>query len=341
MKTNRLVGLIVVVLLALSLGFVTWQAFRNKGAGECRPAPSVDAGSVKINMVRLDHIIENVKDTSQLRSLLDQHPLFFEYFMQRSQLPDDSIIVNDLKRLKTDRYIDTMYADVQRGFGDLKDQKAELEHAFAYLKHYYPQHPVPALYTIVSGFSTDLFASDSIVVWGLESYLGDSGHYQPPMIPRYISYRMRKPYLVPSTMLMVSNRYNQNDMLDNTMLKEMIQWGKAYYFVEQMMPCVPDSIIIGYTAKQADGSRENLRTIWSHFTKNRLFYETNHMNINRYIGERPAVQEIGRDAPGRIGRYLGWQIVRAYAATTGASLPEIMAEKDAKKILNESKFRPE
>ena len=60
----------------------------------------------------------------------------------------------------------------------------------------------------------------------------------------------------------------------------------------------------------------------------------------KFLGERPNVYEIGDKCPGRIGRWLGWQIVEAYAEETGASVQAIMSEKDASKILRMSKYKP-
>ena len=51
--------------------------------------------------------------------------------------------------------------------------------------------------------------------------------------------------------------------------------------------------------------------------------------------------EIGQQAPGRIGAWVGWQIVRAYMQENPAvTLAQLLAEEDAQKILNGSKYKP-
>ncbi len=37
----------------------------------------------------------------------------------------------------------------------------------------------------------------------------------------------------------------------------MIAYGKAYYFAKHMIPCLPDSVFIGYTSDEIKGAREN------------------------------------------------------------------------------------
>ena len=57
--------------------------------------------------------------------------------------------------------------------------------------------------------------------------------------------------------------------------------------------------------------------------------------------ERPNVFEIGNKCPGRIGAWLGWEIVNEYSKNNNAlSLQEIMANPDAQDILNKAKYNP-
>ena len=48
--------------------------------------------------------------------------------------------------------------------------------------------------------------------------------------------------------------------------------------------------------------------------------------------------EIDNESPGRIGRYMGWQMVKAYAENTGASLAEILS-KPAAELYQQSKYK--
>ncbi|MDX5479987.1 MAG: gliding motility lipoprotein GldB, partial [Cyclobacteriaceae bacterium] len=74
--------------------------------------------------------------------------------------------------------------------------------------------------------------------------------------------------------------------------------------------------------------------------ENDLLFKTNPFEIRKYIGEAPTTDEISPDAPGRIGRWLGWNIVDDYRFNNQLSLPELMLEADTEKIFRRSGYKP-
>jgi gliding motility-associated lipoprotein GldB len=310
-----------------------------KKSTECIDSPNVNSISANVNIIRLDQELKALSTKEEIELFLNKYPLFSEIFLQRSQLPHDSIIINDLYHLVKDAYIDTLYQDAQTVFKDLTPIKQELEQAFRYVKYYYPDFKEPVVYTMISGFSNDLFVSDSVIVIGLDYFMGDEGKYRP-QVPNYILRRYRKEFIVPSIILMLSEKYNKTNLIDRSMMAEMVYYGKSYYFTKNMLPCTPDSLIIGFTQSEIEETRENEEKVWTHFVQNNLLFTTNHFEVNRYIGERPAVAEIGEKAPGRIGRWVGWQIVKQYADRTSKALPEVMKETETRQIFEQSKYRP-
>jgi gliding motility-associated lipoprotein GldB len=306
---------------------------------ECIESPNVNSISANVNIIRLDQELKALSTKEEIELFLNKYPLFSETFLQRSQLPHDSVIINDLYHLVKDAYIDTLYQDAQTAFKDLTPIKQDLEQAFRYVKYYYPDFKEPVVYTMISGFSNDLFVSDSVIVIGLDYFMGDEGRYRP-QVPNYILRRYKKEYIVPSIILMLSEKYNKTNLLDRSMMAEMVYYGKSYFFTKNMLPCTPDSLIIGFTQSEIEQTRANEERVWSHFVQSNLLFTTNHFEINRYIGERPAVVEIGEKAPGRIGRWVGWQIVKEYADRTDKTLPEVMKETETRKIFEQSKYRP-
>ena len=108
-----------------------------------------------------------------------------------------------------------------------------------------------------------------------------------------------------------------------------------------MMPCKADSVIIWYTQKEITGSRNNIDIIWTHFIENELLYETNHMVKKKYIDDRPKTYEIGDEAPGRIGTWLGWQIINTYMQENpNVTMPQMMMNDNPQELFKASKFKP-
>ncbi len=309
--------------------------------GEERP-PDVSHIQISFDVTRWDKEIFQLKEKADIGRFLQQNPLFAGEVLHTDQYPHDSLAVNYLYNFLTNPGSRVLQEEIESVFGDLKDLQQEFEEAFKYLRFYYPEAPMPKIYTVITGFAgTDLLVSDSAVVIGLEYYLGDSASYRPLEFPEYILKRYQPHNIVPSVFLLLSGKYNQTPYEDQTMLAEMIYYGKAYYFTEKMIPNTPDSIIIGYTAEDMVNISDNQDLIWAHFVENQLLYESSHFVKKKYMDERPKTLEIGNKCPGRIGEWLGWEIVARYMdENPQENLENLMANQNVQEIFRQSKYKP-
>jgi hypothetical protein len=299
--------------------------------------------NVDIQLTRLENVILEADTREKLIPIINEHPVVAEVFLKRNQYPNDSLMVAVLAQRFANPFIDTLQMEVNRIFGDLTDLKAELQLGFSNLNFYYPETTVPHVKTVATGLEHDLFVSDTLIIIGLDYFLGEGAKFRPLGLYSYMLKRYSPETIVPSVMLLygISPRFNQTALGDKTMLADMISYGKAYYFAKHMLPCVPDSTLISYTTEEITGVYENEKTVWTHFVEKDLLFETNHEIKKKYIEERPKTFEIGEKAPGRIGTWLGWQIVRAYMERhPETTLPELMAITDPRLILEESNYTP-
>ena len=329
-------------ILGYCLLFTFWSCEKKS----CREDEGSVSPSEPLKIIRLEDSLAALKDTHQTRLLLRRHPLFSEKYLNWSRLPGDSILINDIFRIAKSPFNDTLRMDVKREFPDLNFLQEDLSNFFNHTRYYYTNFHDPVIYTLTAGYGVDMDVKDSVVVIGLEYFLSDSARYIPRdpvsgmVIPTYIRKRMKKPFILPSLAMVVADRYCKNDVLDNSMLGEMLKWGRIYYFMEKTLPCMPDSILCGYSAAETEEVQNNLKAIWAHFSEQQLFFSTNLFLIRKYCDERPNVVEIGEKCPGRIGRWLGWQIVRNWASEKKIPLQKVMQESNCRKIFNESGFRP-
>lgn len=303
--------------------------------------PNVDNVPLEVEIIRLEQQLFSNTSKNEIRAFLQENKSFAQNFLQIDEYPHDSLLVNQLHSLVSNTSLDTVYRESQQIFGDMEAIRQEFKTAFKYIKHYYPQFQVPPIYTIVTGFSNDLYVSEDMIVIGLDYFSGPQATYRPVDVPNYIQRRYTPEHVVPTCMLLLSQQFNQSDPQDKTLLADMVYYGKSYYFTEFVMPDKPDSLLIGYTAEEMAGVKANEHAIWTHFIKNELLYETNHTLKKKYLDERPTTYEIGNKAPGRIGTWLGWQVVKAYMdRNDDTTLPELMSTANARHILEESKYRP-
>ncbi|MGV3502660.1 MAG: gliding motility lipoprotein GldB [Adhaeribacter sp.] len=324
--------------IALLFTLLTFLGCRNQA---CEINPEIAARKVHIPLDRLEKPFYQARSQADIQLFLLKNPDFAHQYLQTGQYPSQQATVSALWKLASEPNLKAFAGQVQQTFGEMADVNQELENAFKHLQHYYPAAPVPQVKTFISGMlGPDLYVSDSLVVLGIDYFAGPGAPYRPQQ-PAYILQRYQKPFMVPAVMLQLSAKYNKTDARNRSMLAQMVDFGKSFYFTQRMMPCAPDSLIIGYTAQQMADIQYNEGKIWAHFIEKSLLYETNHFKVNKYIGERPTIPEISKRCPGRIATWLGWQMVRKYMAENPqVSLQQLMQETDAQKIFQQSRYKP-
>ncbi|UOG75490.1 gliding motility lipoprotein GldB [Hymenobacter tibetensis] len=311
-----------------------------KGEEACELNPEVANVSAPVELERLEKPFFQIKNSTDAKRFITSNPVFAEQFLQRRQFPTDDVLAGTLTRLATNTGLQQLGRQTDSTFQDSDKLKGQLKAMFQHIRYNFPDFRVPPVKTFVTGLSQDMFVNDSLMVIGLDFFVGPQARYRPN-VPDYILRRYQPPYVLPTAALAISSKYNKKELTNQTMLTEMVQFGKALYFAERVLPCTPDSLLVGYTNKELAGVAFNEGKIWAHFLEKKLLYNTGSFTIQKYVGERPNIPEIDKTCPGRVGAWVGWQIVRKYMAThPNVTLAQLMADKNAQHILNESRYRP-
>ena len=82
--------------------------------------------------------------------------------------------------------------------------------------------------------------------------------------------------------------------------------------------------------------------MWRFFIDDNLLFDTDSRLPNRFINLAPFSKfylEIDNESPGRIGQWVGWQIVRSFMEHNESGLQD-MFKMDAKQIFEKSKYKP-
>ncbi len=310
--------------------------------GNRQGVPNVDHIEVSVPLNRWDTEIFGLQSKQEIADFLQANPLYSNQFLHIDQYPHDSVAVNYLNAFINNPASQVLKQELEQVFGALDQLQQDLEQAFKFMRYYYPQWEIPKVYTAVTGFAgNDLYVSDSAIVVGLDYYLGEGATYRPLEFPQYILKKYRQEYIVPSIILLMSSSLNNTEVDDKSMLAEIIYYGKAYYFTSQILPTVSDSLLIGYSGEELRDVNQNQDVIWAHFVENQLLYETSHFTKKKYMDERPKTLEIGNKCPGRIGEWLGWEIVDKYMDEQQLTLPELMEISDARQVFMQSNYKPQ
>jgi hypothetical protein len=302
----------------------------------------IDTSKIHINVEveRLEKDFIKVKTPQDATNFLTQHANYANFNLTAGIPPQE--LVKQVLWLSSQPF-DMLLQDVEKQFGDFHVQKEDLTKLFKNTSYYYPTFVAPKVNTIVTGFSDYVLDdTDSLLLIGLDYFLDSTAHYQPQRerMPDYI-----KKYLQPNTIdiktaYALSYRFIAPN-LDQKLISQMIQYGKQYYFMRKVLPCKTEYELLDYSINEWAEIKSNEYLIYSFFTKNELFYSAKPEYGKLYIGDSPKCTNIGDKCPGRIGRWLGYEIVKAYAEKNEISLQALLLETDAVKIFSQAAYKPE
>ena len=288
------------------------------------------------------------KDVEELRI---NYGLFFQDFTESviNIGSDKTPTINyQLNAFISDSYIKEVKTDVDKIYTDFSPYQAELEVAFKHYNYYFPKKEVPVIITYISGFNYAIITDDSYLGIGLDMFLGSSyDAYAQLGLPQYKTAFMSKKGLVAGAMLgWISTEFELHDK-NADLLSEMIHQGKIMYLLDAVIPDAKNSVKMSYTETQIKWCEKNEESVWFYFIDNDLLYTKETTEIIKYMGEAPFIQGFPEGSPGRIGHWLGWQIVKAYMKENPTiSLQDLMMTEylmlnsNAQEILNKSKYKP-
>ncbi|HCY42522.1 MAG TPA: hypothetical protein DHV48_14395 [Prolixibacteraceae bacterium] len=220
--------------------------------------------------------------------------------------------------------------------------RKELVQAFKYYKHYFPVKDIPTIYTCISGFNQSVVTAENLIGISLDKYLGyDSRYYKELGLPVYKRRNMHPEKIV--TDMMYAWAVTEWPKADNAnnLLSQMIHEGKMQYFIDAMLPEMPDSLKIGFTKNQLDYCNKNEAAMWTFLAEHKLLYSTDRMSVKRFIDDGPYTSAFTDQSPARTGAWLGWQVVRSYMKQNkDVKLADLMNNPDFQSILNQSGYQP-
>ena len=291
---------------------------------------AVEEIPVALEVDRFDQAFFEAKP-NELPNLKAEYPFFFP-----EGTPDEVWI--DKMQNKDWR---ALYAEVQKQFPDFNKQTSEIEELFKHFKYYFPETVMPKIYTVIAEMDYNnkaIYANDKLII-ALELYLGKSHKFYtfPDYIKQNFEARQMMSDIVTSFAMRKIPPPNEKTLLAN-----MIYYGKELYIKDLMLPNYTDAEKIGYTPEHIVWSLDNESYIWRFFIDENLLFSTDAKLDSRFINLAPFSKfylEIDNESPGRIGQWIGWQIVRSFMENNEVSLQD-MLKMDAKQIFEKSKYKP-
>lgn len=321
-------------------------------AGGCgggrNDAPDVSKIKVQLSLRRFDRDLFAL-DTNNLKPGLEQlfqaYPDFLPFFFSEvihdqtnpKETPEEAL-AGFVKAPQVRRLNDSC----QAAFPDLSKLEPDLTQVLRYYKYYFPQKPTPKVVTAVTEFVGDAaMASDSVMMIGLDFFLGENfSGYNPDAFPYYFRRQFKPEYLPVKVSLALASRAVGEPPGDH-ILDYMINNGKILYLVDHLAPAVPDSMIMNYTKAQAEEAVVNEQRTWARLLELKVLYEPLNSKNRKIVEPSPDTQNVFTEAPGEIGNWIGWQIVKAYMERhPKTTLPELLNFRDSQQFLEKAKYKP-
>jgi len=285
---------------------------------------------LKVKVARFDKIFFETPP-QDLEKVKKQFPFFFP------PENDNSVWLNKMQ----DPLWRELYTEVQKKYSNFEPVKLELETLFKHIKYYFPTTKTPKVITIISemDYKSKAIYADSLVIISLELYLGENHKFY--QFPNYLKQNFDERQIAPDIIASFSERQIP-PILDKNLLSQMIYYGKQLYLKDLLLPNYTDAEKIGYTPKQITWCQENENYMWRYFIEKEMLYSNDQKLISRFINPAPFSKfylEIDNESPGKVGAWIGWQMVRSYAKNNDVPLMNLL-KTDAKEIFVKSKYKP-
>jgi gliding motility-associated lipoprotein GldB len=290
----------------------------------------IDAIPVTLKVERFDKIFYE-SPVENLQNVKNRYPYFFP-----AQTPD-SVWVN---KIKNPLYRE-LYSEVQKKYNNFEKVNSDLESLFKHIKYYFPNTKTPKVITLISemDYQNKAIYTDSLVLISLDLYLGKNHKFYE--FPEYLKQNFEQNQIMPD---IVTSFSVTKIPFGNTrnLLSQMVYAGKQLYLKDVLLPQISDAEKIGYSTEQLTWCQENESYMWRYFMQEQLLYSTDSKLATRFINTAPFSKfylEIDNESPGRVGTWIGWQIVRSFMNNNDVNLQQLL-QMDPIEIFQNSKYKP-
>jgi hypothetical protein len=321
-----------------------------------KKTPDVSNIPVTVHVERFDQAFFAI-DTNQIQQgLLDlgrQYPYFINDFVVNilgtSPLSDTSAEAFFACRRFISSYMpvkDSLDLKFSPAPGGMRPIEEGLKKGFQFIRYYFPGYNLPLkVVAYIGPFDAPGVAlTRYTLAIGLQLsagkqfpfYLSSQGQ---ELFPLYISRRFEPEYVVPNCIKALAEDISPDQSQGKPLIEQMIEKGKNWWLIDQLLPETADSLKTGFTQKQLNWCVSNEGQIWNFFLNQNL-YSLEPDLIKNYIGDAPYTQGMPDASPGNIGQWVGWRIVRKYTSLHADISPDQLMKTPAKLIFEEAKYKP-
>ena len=290
----------------------------------------VSAIEVNVSIDRFDIDFYTTKEESLFKTK-EKYPLFFP------KSTPDSVWIEKIN----DKEEQELFLETQKIYANIDFLKTDLEQLFKHIKYYNPEFKVPKVVTLLSNvdYENKVIYTKEYLLISLDVYLGEKHEFYAEF-PNYIKQNYNKNHIVIDVAKAIIS--NPSSVVDRTFIGKMITEGKKLYVLDTYLPLRNNFEKIGYSKEKYNWAIDNEEQVWKYFIENKLLFSTD-TELNKRFLELAPFSKFYRSedvlSPGKIGAWIGWQIVKSYMNHNDVSLQQLL-KLSSEEVYKNSKYKP-
>lgn len=233
--------------------------------------------------------------------------------------------------------------EVKRRLGDLSAADKRLQKAYANIEREFGGDMLPAkVYGLVLPYNQAVIRVDTVMLVSLNHYLGADfeGYESFDAYRRALKTPERLPYDIVEAIIATGHPYDGDAY--STVVSRLLYEGALVNAVMLTMPHADLATALGYSKEQLEWCEKNESRIWQRMVEGDMLYSKSQLTADKLVAPSPATTLIHQEAPGRVGRYIGYKIVEKLAKNKHYSAAKLLSKDvyGAEASLRDSQYAP-
>ncbi|HUH74562.1 MAG TPA: hypothetical protein VLZ75_09150 [Chitinophagales bacterium] len=283
-----------------------------------------------------------------MMALQAKYPDLMDYYITavmniQDTTADQTEMLNIMDELIHHPFMVNMYDTIQSVYKDFSAYEKELHLAIKNYQYYFPKSPSVQLVTFTAGIGPRNFYDPPYLGVGLDLYLGKDYPYYPSQgLPDFLIQRFIPKYIATDAAVSLATGEIVDPLKRGSQLLDMmVYYGKLYYISSYFLPKRPIEDFFSYTSEEWEWCEVNKKEIWSFFIDGEWLYAKQFMDYRKFIEDGPTTMGMPQGAPDRVGRWVGYQIVKKYMKEKpNTTFEELINLESGQEILTASKYKP-
>ena len=284
---------------------------------------NINSKHVALDVIHFDALLFNsdtAERASQIASFTNQEQQLFSVLVEdimRISAVNDPFMIQKFDGFLQETHWRKLQDDIDSVFYPFDDFESRLAEAFTYYKYHFPADTIPAIFTYNSGFNYGVYPDKKFIGVGLEWYVGSNNKIVKQLpydaFPNYIKAHMEPKFMLVDVIkgwLLI--KHFKDELLQASFLENMMFYGKVMYYVDACFPFEENDVKMGYAPNEINWVENNEENIWATVVKEKMLFENDIKVQKQWFVDAPFTAGLPQESPGKVGIWLGWQMVKQY-----------------------------